>query len=430
MSRRGLALGVGAVVVVAGAALAATGVLSDPVDPPPIEVVASGSEGARAAGEIAAPTPSTDNPFDLPIPVLESGTEAARVLVGESIEPLPDPFSLPPIPVLESGTDAAWIAHGEAIADLRERERLAALRRDAEATYRADSRFPRNPDEDQGLYRFDLRFRQRIDSSEGLGTITYFVNSADNSQLFPAWGLGNWLPEARFPQGELEFVIRQPDGDWLACGRHDELGPACLRLGDNLGAAFAWLRDTGWHRDLLASVAGTPQTLGEAPRAGLQGLRGRGQDAYLQLWVSRAPSPVATRMPFLGLGVGVMKDDRIRANRSVHRLVVEGGDRDGGDLVFDLVELAAGRLERDTRGYRMVTAFSGEGLDEATAIGRHGLDLQAEAMAIQRDLDACPAGRPGRDCRETHRARMKALEARFREQALDYGRRHGLPVGD
>lgn len=298
------------------------------------------------------------------------------------------------------------------------------------ADFNANSRFPPNPESELGDYRFDLRIRQRIHSSEGIGTITYYVNSADNSALLRSEGLGSWWPGGAFEQGRLEFVIRQADGDFLACGEHRDVGKACLVQGENLGAAFGWLRDMTWHREFLDSIAGTPQTLDEGPGGAAQGVRGRGQDGFIQVWFDPGTSTVATRMPVLGLGVGVMKDFRTRTNRTVKRLRAEGADKDGGDLVMDLVSLEPARARQDTSLYRFITAFTAEGLDEATQIGRRGMSLQAEARGIQEALDACPSGRDGRDCRERERGRMKALEDRFREQALDYGRRHGLPVDD
>ena len=431
---RGLWLGVGAAVLVGGVALAATGVVPNPFLPPPPEVVESGSDEAREAGEVRMPDPASEtDPFAPAVPVVESGTEAARDLVGEEIielGPLHDPFELPPVPIVESGTDEAWVAHGEEITDVEAIRRLAATRREAEAAFRANSRFPPNPESELGLYRFDLRIRQLIDSTEGLEEITYFVNSADNSMLFPDWGLANWLPIDAFAQGKLDFVIRQADGDLLACGEHRDFGPACVVLGENLGAAAGWLRNMTLHTRFLDSIASTPQTLAEGPGGAVQGLRGRGQDAFLQMWVSRHASPIATQMPYLGLGVGLMKDSRIRANRLVKRLVIEGGDVDVGDLVFDLIELVPARSEQDTSLYHFVTAFTAQGVEEAVQIGQQGLSLQAEARGIQEALDACPKGRDGRVCRERERARMKALEDQFRQQALDYGRRHGLPVED
>jgi hypothetical protein len=419
--------------VIAGGVLAASGAMpwGDPPPRPPIEVVESGSDAARAAGEVTAPP--SDDPFAPAIPIVESGSDAARDLVGETYVPLPsmhDPFELPPIPVVESGTDAAWIAHGEEIINVAGQERLAERRRRIEQVFSANSPFPPNPESELGRYRFDLRILQLVDSSRGLDRLNYYVNSADNSQLFLAEDLGDLMPPGTFANGELHFVLRQADGDTLACGRHADVGEACLMLGENLGSAFGWLRDMTLHRRFLDTIARVPQTLGEGPGGSVQGIRGKGEDGFMQVWVGRNPSPIATQMPFLGAGVGVMKDFRIRANRTVHRTRWEGGDIDGGDLVIDLLELASARMERDTSMYRIVTAFTAQGLEEAMAIGNQVPDFVGQATAIREALDACPAGRVGADCRKFHRQRMKDLDQRMRDQALDFGRRHGLPVGD
>lgn len=433
MSRRGLALGLGAAVVVAGVALAATGVLPNPFDLPPPDVVESGSDEARAAGEMTMPEPaSASDPFAPNLPIVESGSPEARALAGEQIEKFgvaPNPFELPPIPVVESGTEAAWIAHGETFIDLAEEERLAEMRRQVEATFAANSRFPPNPESEMGRYRFDLLIRQLIDSSEGLGEITYFVNSADNSQLFLPGLMGNWMPGGgNFAQGEVHFAVRQADGDVFICGKHQDIGPACLLLGEDLGSAFGWFRDMSLHRNFLDSIPRTPQTLGEGPGGNVQGIRGEGDGIMLQMWVGRRASSIATQMPFLGAGVGVFKDTRIRANRLVHRTRWEGGDLDGGDLVFDLVEIGPAEQGVDSSDYRFVTAFTGQGLVEAMAFGNQLPAWQGEARAIQEALDACPSGRAGSDCRKFNRQRMKELDERVRNQALDFGRRHGLPV--
>lgn len=423
MNARGW-VAVGVAFIIAGGVLAATGVLPIPGRPaPPLEVVESGSEAARAAGEEISP----------PVDVVESGSDAARDLVGETFVPLPpmhDPFELPSIPVVESGTDEAWIAHGEEIINVAEQERLAERRRRIEQVFTANSPFPPNPESELGRYRFDLRILQLVDSSRGLDRLNYYVNSADNSQLFLASDLGDLMPPGTFANGELHFVLRQADGDTLACGRHVDVGEACLMLGENLGSGLGWLRDMTLHRRFLDTIARVPQTLGEGPGGNVQGIRGKGEDGFMQVWVGRNPSPIATQMPFLGAGVGVMKDFRIRANRTVHRTRWEGGDIDGGDLVIDLLELASARMERDTSMYRIVTAFTAEGLAEAMAIGAQVPDVVGQARAIEEAMAACPSGRAGIECRKFNRDRMKELNERMRDQALDFGRRHGLPVGD
>lgn len=422
-ARRGMAAV--AVVLVAGAVLAAGGVIPNPFDPPDLEIVDSGTEEARErAGEIRPREPASDNPFDIPIPIVESGTQEARDLVGEWFEEMHDPFQLPPIPVVESGTEEAWIAHGEFFPPDPE------IRRRHEAAFTADSQFPPNPESPLGLYRFDLIIHQVVDSASGVDSLTYFANTADGSLLFPSWSLEGGLPPGLSDHGELHFVIRQADGDLMACGKHREFGNACLLMGDDLGRGFAWLRDMSLHRRFLESIPRTPQALGEGPGGPFQGVRGRSEGTHIQMWLSRSASRVSTQVPFIGAGVGVMKDFRTRANRTVKRTRWEGVDHDGGDLVIDLVAMAPSRSERDTSLYRFITAFTTEGLEEANRIGMGLQQMQAQAMEIEQAIAACPGGSAGRECRRVNRERMKALNESARDQALDFGRRHGLPVGD
>lgn len=351
--------------------------------------------------------------------------------------PPPDPFvvppieappiEVPPIRVIESGSPEARRL-GERIED-------PDARRRREEAWLRDSAFPANPDGVPGRYRFDLRLRQRVDSADGLVDMTCFANSRDASLLCPDWGLTGWTLGVTPAQGTLEFVLRQADGDVLACGQHREFGPSCVQLGDELGPAFAWLRNMILLQGFLDSIADTPQVLGEPPErgagaGGVQGVRGRTANGFLQLWFDRQASPIATRMPWIGLGVGVLRDERARVVRTVRRARMEGADRDGGDIVLDLVELAPARLERDLAGYRVVTAFTARGLDEAMSLSAQLHAMQREAVGIRAELDACPSGRDGRDCRDHHRARLRALEERTRALALGFGARHGLPVDD
>lgn len=331
----------------------------------------------------------------------------------------PNPFDAPGVEVVESGSAEARA--------LGERFSNPEARRLREAAWRADSRFPANPDTLPGTYRFDLRQRLRVDSADGLVDMSCFVNSRDASLICPDWGLSGWGLDLESAQGKLDFVLRQADGDVFACGRHRDFGPACLQLGEQIGPAFAWLRNVGLHQALLDSIPATPQTLGEGPGGAVQGVRARTADGYLQLWFDRRASTIATQMPWLGLGVGVMKDTRARVNRTVRRARFEGADRDGGDVVIDLIELEPARLERRL-DYRVVTAFTAQGLEQAMSIGQRLHALQREAVGIRAELDACPSGTVGRDCRKHHRERLKALDARARDMALDFGGQHGLPV--
>lgn len=433
LRRRGTRIAIGAGALALGAVvLAATGVIPHPFKFGAVEVVASGSEAARALGESFEPAPPS--PFDT-VPVIESGGDAARAL-GEEIRadgrPAQDPFEMP-IDIVESGSDKARAA-GEMlpldpIPDPFE-DIDARARRDA--AFAADSRFPRNPEDDNGEFRFDWKIHHRIDSRDALADFAYHLNSADGSWLVQGEHIRHLLPDTQLPGAQFEFLIRKGNGDLLACGKHRDLGPACKKLGVELPYAFAWLADATRLRAFLDSVGSTPQTLGPGPGGATRGVRGRmnadGRDRHLQVWVDRGASPVATQVPWLGMGAGVLKDHRAKLNRQVRRVRFEAADLDGGDVTVDLLSMRPERAARSTAGFRIVTAFTASALEEANALGASLAALQSEARAIQADLDACPAGAAGRECRKTHRARMQRLNDDAKRRALDFGREHGLPV--
>lgn len=424
-----IAVGIGALALTV-VVLAATGAIPNPFKFGDIDVVDSGSDAARALGETVESGPS---PFDT-VPAIESGSAAARAL-GEEVRadsrPAHDPFEMP-IDIVESGTDKAREA-GEMlpldpIPDPFE-EIDARARREA---FAAASRFPRNPDGDDGEFRFDIRIEHRIESRDALADFAYHLNSADGSWLVQGENVRHLLPDAQIPGAQFEFLIRKGNGDVLVCGKLREIGAACTKYGQTLPYAFAWLSDATRLRAFLDSVRDTPQTLGPGPGRGTRGVRGRmnaeGSDRYLQVWVDPGTSPVATLVPWLGMGPGVLKDHRAQRNRQVRRVRFEGADLGGGDVTVDLLSMRAERVARSTAGFRIVTAFTAPALDEANALGASLSALQHEARRIQEALDACPDGAVGRDCRKHHRARMKQLNEDAKRRALEFGRNNGLPV--
>lgn len=431
--KRGTAIVAGIGALVLGAVvLAATGVIPGPFKFGGMDVVESGSERARALGETIEP--AQPSPFDT-VPVVESGSEEARAM-GEEIRPdgrpAPDPFEMP-IDIVESGSDKAREA-GEMLPLDPIPDPFDAIdaRARRDAAYAADSRFPRNPDGDVGTFRFDWTIHHRIDTRDTLADVRYHLNSADGSWLVQGEDIRHLLPDGAIPGVQFEFLIRKGNGDALVCGKHRAFGPSCAKTGNELPHAFAWLSDATRLRAFLDSVRRTPQALGPGPGGGRPGVRGRmnadGSDRYLQVWVDRVPSPIATQVPWLGMGAGVLKDHRARVNRVVRRVRFEGADLGGGDVVIDLLRMSPGEASRSTVGYRLVTAFTASALEEANALGVSLAGLQDQAREIQAALDACPKGSAGRDCRKTQRARMKRLDEDARSQALDFGERHGLPV--
>lgn len=450
-----------AVLIGGGVVLAATGVLPNPFDVSPIEVIESGSLEAEAAGEqkfaegdIKPPaegTPGWTDPFapppKAPVEGLPGWVDPFTPPPKAPVDGVPgwvDPFELPPKapgdpdavfepvapPKGPAGTGPAF--ERPALRPLTPEELAAAeaARREREAAFRAGSGFPANPVADLGAHAFDWRIVQRIDSEDARGEFAHYVNSADGSQLFEAADLATLLGGREFPGVELHFILRKGNDDVLACGSHVDLGLSCMKTGDELDGAFAWLRDMSGVTAFLDSVAGTPQTLGPGPGDGARGVRGQVSDGFLQVWVRPGPSPIATHVPWLGLGNGVFKDTRARINRQTVRVRHESASLRGGPVQLDLVSMTQRVRRIDTSAYRVVTAFTGAALDEANAIGASSAGFAVEARRIRAALDACPRGRTGRECRDRYRREMKELDHRFRDKAMDFGRRHGLPVDD
>jgi hypothetical protein len=372
-------------------------------DEPKIPVIDSGSKAAAALGETIIGKPAVDGPD-----VVESGTDKASELAGEMLplDPIPDPF----------------------------RDHDARIAR--ERAFGADSRFPANPTSDRGVFRFDLVVTHRVETRDVLADFTYHLNSRDGSWVVEGEDVAHLLGGTTVAGAKLSFVLRKTGGDLLVCGSHPALTKsprACMRLRAAQAPAQLRTLDARQLAALLDSVPRVRQRLGDGPGGGAQGFRGRLRDGerwqYLQVWLAPGDSGVRTQLPWLGMGSGVMKDARVQLNRVVRRLRVEGVDLDGGDIVLDTLALARGTHEVNTQNFDIVTAFTPEGIAEATALGRALTDLKAEAMEIDAALRACPDGSAGKACRQQARARMKALDAHARQQAQSHGDRHGLPVG-
>ncbi|MBB1061843.1 hypothetical protein [Marilutibacter spongiae] len=425
MNRRVAAGSAGLALLAAAAAWAwASGAIPHPFAPadPPIELVESGSSKARDLGERFEPSPKPSLP-DGTLPGTADPFHVPDRLVDKPPRPADDPpgwqnpFDMPSDLVKPADLTAeAW--------QRRKRAR--------EAAFGAESRFPANPQDDRGSFRFDWAIVHTVDSADLLADFEYHVNSADGSALVAGDAirplLGH-LPAA----ADIDFLLRKANGDLLACGTHDRVGKACLKLGEDLPAAFAWLGHATRTGAFLSSIASTPQRLGSPPPGRARGARGRvdidGEPHYLQVWVAPGASPVATQVAWLGMGSGVLKDTRSRINREVRRVRYEGIDRDGGDVVVDTESIRPSVAARDTRDYRIVTAFGSSALAEATAIGAGMQEVAArEVQALDRALRECLPGDAGRACRRLYREKIKAANAASRDEALDWARQQGLTV--
>ncbi|MEC7120746.1 MAG: hypothetical protein VXW65_12705 [Pseudomonadota bacterium] len=416
-------------------AVAERGDPPNPFDPPKtdIQVIESRQTAAAIAGEQVSAAPPS--PFDAPIEVVESGSAAARTL-GEEIRPdsrpADNPFDMP-IDIVESGTAKATDMFGE-MRELRPIDdpfQAIDAQRRRDAFFAAESRFPANPTTPVGKFRFDWKVLHRVDQRDVLADFSYFLNSRDGSWLVEAADVQHVLGAINPAYGQLDFVLRTATGDVLICGKTPQLGDVCHQSGQMLPLARTVERRQ--LKAFLDSIARTPQHLTHPPSGNAQGWRGRfmveGRPQFMQVWLDRGSSPIATQVPWLGMGSGVFKDARVNLNKQVRKVIWEGADLDGGDVSIEFLAMSPTDRTYSTQGYRMVTAFTAPAVQQATQMGAQMIsDGKQKALAIQQGLAACLSGRAGAECRKVHRQRMKDLNESMRRAAMDWGRQHGLPV--
>lgn len=405
-----------------------------------VEVVESGSDAARAAGESIGPAPP--NPFEMPtgLDVVESGSGAARA-AGEEIRsdsrPADNPFDIP-VDVVESGTPKAEELAGEMLPLAPVPDPLEGWtpQNPRERHFIADSRFPANPTEDSALFRFDLRLVQFVDSSRAKGKFTQYVNTRDGSvALLEPDAVVRALGGQPIPDVILEFVLFRPGGNGLACGVHKDIGNGCIKLGGHISVGMGQLDRFDGLYHWLESASAVSQSMpgvgsGTQPGRNTVAARGRLPDgAYMSLWRETSPSMIQTSVPWLGFGAGIYKDYLARQNRVAQVVVWERADLHTGNVAFKLLEQAPEQRSFDTRGYPLVTAFTVPAINSAQEFGLQVLsETLVKAQDLEAALRACPKGSAGKACRDMYREQIKTLNDTTRDAALDWARKHGIPV--
>lgn len=426
--------------MLATACLPLTSMAADPDPFETVEVVESGSEAAHAAGENIETAPP--NPFEIPsdVHVVESGSDAARA-AGEEVRlhprPPRNPFDIP-IDVVESGTSKAHELTGEMLplAPTTDPLDLWTEQNLRERHFIADSSFPANPAEDSALFRFDLRLVQFVDSTRAKGKFTQYVNTRDGSvALLDPDAVVRALGGQPIPDVILEFVLLRPGGNGLACGMHKDIGNGCIKMGghmsvgmgqlDRFDGLYHWLESAS---EVVQSIPGVGS--GTRPGGNTEAVRGRLPDgAHMSVWRETSPSRIQTSVPWLGFGAGIYKDYLARQNRVAQVVVWERADLNTGNVAFKLLEQGPDQRSFDTRGYPIVTAFTVPAINSAQEFG---LQVLSESLVKAQDLEAalraCPKGSTGKACRATYREKLKNLNEATRDAALEWARKHGIPV--
>lgn len=299
----------------------------------------------------------------------------------------------------------------------------------------ASSRFPANPASGNGSFAFDLQMRISIESDRASGDATVYVNSNDGSMAVADPHLTLWAFGAQDIPGLQVHQLILRRGELMACGRHPEYGDGCVPMGG--AAAGAFQMAVADARAFLVSPHMMDEAAARADLGDTQGLEpivGSMRDGTLAaFWVEPGQSTVATQQPFLGPGVGVLKDYRVNRNRTVRIASFGFAEVESTHLRWMIVRLrdlrsATHRL--DNSRYPLVTAFTSEGIAEANDIGRWIMTQGRQISALHRQMEGCLRGKEGDDCRAEYRAQIKRLEDEIHARAMGFGARHGLPTGD
>jgi hypothetical protein len=302
------------------------------------------------------------------------------------------------------------------------------------ADFDAPSTFRPNPETGAGRFVFDLEMQVKLRSPQASGPFTVLVNSRDGSMALDnphasLWGLGM----QDVPGLQIHHVIYR-SGSMMACGAHPQSGHACLLLGASgwVAQIMPMIADADAERfftsarttDQRAAPCCLPET------QGLEHLRGQSVDgSYVTFWFDPGTATTATAAPFLGPGVGIIKDFNVRRNRVARHIHVKPSESASFELHLDRLT----RINKTVNlsNYNLVTAFTTDGLSQANALSARIMGRGREIQALSREMaDTCPKGRAGNDCRTEFRARIKSLEDEIKASALGFGSRHGLPVAE
>lgn len=308
------------------------------------------------------------------------------------------------------------------------------------AEFDRDSSFPANPTVGTGQFAFDLTMQVSLRATGIDGNFTVLVNSRDGSMALEdphttLWALG--LQD--IPDLQIHQVIART-GELLVCGTHPETGKGCMTLGGSLASFWVPIREGMLARDseaFFASATLTDQSAVPCCQPGTENLThmaGKGASGEtLAFWFDPGAATVRTQRPFLGPGVGIMKDRISRTNRVVRHFWVDPpeGQSPVDSIMMHLDRLTMGRNNIDVSDYPLVTAFAAPSIGDALLLSDWMRAQGADIQGLARELESCLEGAAGADCRAFYRDRIDEIEAQMKARVLEFGIQQGLPgLGD
>ena len=309
------------------------------------------------------------------------------------------------------------------------------------AAFGSASSFAPNPIVGTGDFDFDLEMRIDVKATGIDGKMTLYVNSADGSMALEnphttAWAFG--MPD--LPDMQIHQVVWR-SGEFLVCGIHHEAGKGCLTFGSELSPLWTGIRAARITEDAAAFFATVPETGQDAVpccqpgSGGLAHMAGRGWTGErIVFWFDPGSATTRITPPFVGPGVGIMKDRISRTTRVVRHFFVDPPDGQSpvGAIILHLDRLTTARHGFDLTDYPLVTAFSAPAIGEAGLLSDWMRQQGAEIQHLTRQMESeCDAGAAGNDCRKAYRARIKAVEELIKSKVFAFGSKFGLPgLGD
>ena len=308
------------------------------------------------------------------------------------------------------------------------------------ADFDMDSSFPANPTVGTGQFAFDLTMQVSLSATGVNGSFTVYVNSRDGSMALEnphttLWALGM----KDIPDLQVHQVIART-GEIMVCGIHPETGKGCLTLAGNPAAFWAPIREGMLYRDASTFFASVPRTnqnnvpCCQPGTAGAAHMAGKGVSGEkLVFWFDPGAATVRTQRPFLGPGVGIMKDAIGRTNRVVRHFWVDPpeGQSPVGSIMMHLDRLTSVHHSIDVSSYPFVSAFGARSIGDSLLLSDWMRSQGADIQSLARTLEDCLEGEAGADCRAHYRDRIKRIEAEIKARVLDFGVQNGLPgLGD
>jgi len=307
-----------------------------------------------------------------------------------------------------------------------------ALSPPAVAGFDAPSSFPANPAAGTGRFGFDLEMQVDLESRRSSGQFIALVNSHDGSMALENAHTALWaLGMKDIPALQVHHVIYRK-GSLMACGQHPKFGKGCIALGfDQEWQPVAAQLQASHVAHFFRSARATEQSRAPCCPNGTRGLAhltGQGADgSWLTFWFDPGTATTATLVPFLGPGVGIMKDEISSTNRVVRHMQAQlSGSADNVEM--HLMKLSRVNRSIDLSSYRLVTAFSTGGLNNARDVSNAIMGQGRQIRAWSKALASCDKGTAGRDCRALYRGKIRAAEEDMKRRAFEFATKHGLPT--